>query len=317
MKNAIGIDLGGTNIKGGLVNEEGRILAQMEVPTMAHEGPDAVCSRIARMVPDLRAKAQGGAMLGVGIGAPGPLNPNKGTIYMMPNLPAWENYPLKDKIEDKVRLPVVVENDANCAALAEAWHGAGQGVRTAILLTLGTGIGGGVLIDGRLVNGTHMSAGEVGHIVINFNGPKCGCGNHGCLEAFCGSAGIVNRAWEQLEKPGTVSILRDRIGTDKLALTPQLISEAAEKGDGVALSVLRETGRLLGVGLVSLANIFAPEVVILGGGVARAGDVLFAAAREEVKRHALPPANEYVKIVPAALGNNAGVIGAAALLLSH
>jgi glucokinase len=314
VKLAIGVDLGGTNIKAGIVNEEGRILDQASIPTGAQEGPDAVIARIVRMVGDLRGKIAG-SLLGVGVGSPGPLDPAEGIIYTTPNMPGWENYPMRKKIEEKTRVPVVVENDANCAALAEYWKGAGQGSHTMVLLTLGTGIGGGIVRAGALINGEHIAAGEVGHMVINFDGPKCGCGNHGCLEAYTGAAGIVRRAWEVLEKPGTVSILREMAGGDSASLTPAMISAAAEKGDGVALSMIRETGRLLGVGVTSLVNIFAPETVLLGGGVAAAGEVLFAAVREEVKRRAMPPENERVRILPAAMGNSAGIVGAASLLL--
>jgi len=316
MKLAIGVDLGGTNIKAGIVNEEGRILEQAGLPTMAQEGPDAVISRMVRLVGELRGKVPG-SLLGVGVGSPGPLDPSEGLIYTTPNMPGWDNYPMKKKLEEKTRVPVVVENDANCAALAEYWKGAGQGSHTMILLTLGTGIGGGIVRDGRLVNGEHVAAGEVGHMVINFNGPKCGCGNHGCLEAYTGAAGIVRRAWEVLDKPGTVSILRDMSAGDRASMTPAMISAAAEKGDGEALGIIRETGRLLGIGIINLVNIFAPETVILGGGVAAAGEVLFSAVREEVKHHAMPPCNDRVRIMPAAMGNSAGVVGAASLLLQR
>jgi len=314
MKLAIGVDLGGTNIKAGIVNEEGRILEQASVPTMAHEGPEPVINRMVKLVGELRGKIPG-SLLGVGVGSPGPLDPLEGIIFTTPNMPGWENYPMRQKLEEKTRVPVVVENDANCAALAEYWRGAGQGSHTMILLTLGTGIGGGIVRDGQLVNGQHVAAGEVGHMVINFEGPKCGCGNHGCLEAYAGASGIVRRAWELLEKAGTVSILREMCAGERANITPAMISEAAAKGDGVALNMIRETGRLLGVGVTSLVNIFAPEVVILGGGVAAAGEVLFAAVREEVKRKAMPPCNERVRILPAAMGNSAGVVGAASLLL--
>jgi glucokinase len=316
MRLAIGIDLGGTNIKGGLIDDGGKVLAQDEVPTLAREGPDAVIGRMGKLALALKGKA-GGKVEGIGVGSPGPLHPTAGFIYTTPNMPGWENYSIKKNLEAKTGLKVTVENDANVAALAEGWKGAGKGARCSILLTLGTGIGGGILRDGKLINGATMTAGEVGHIVIDYNGPKCGCGNNGCLEAYCGTAGILNRAWELLDKPGTVSILRDWAGNDRLKMTPALISKAAGQGDGVALSVLRETGRLLGVGLVSLCNLFAPEVFILGGGVAAAGDVLFNAAREEVKRHAFAPASQQVRIVPAEMGNNAGVVGAAALFLSR
>ncbi len=314
MRCGIGLDLGGTNIKAGIVDETGRILRQSSCSTLSHEGPDAVVERMASLVKELAPFVKAG-LAGVGVGSPGPLHPTSGLIYMTPNMPGWENYNLKDKLYGRTGIRTEVENDANCAALGEGWLGAGQKANTMILLTLGTGIGGGILMGGRPVNGPHMAAGEVGHIVINYDGPKCGCGGHGCLEAYCGAAGIVARAWEYLEKPGTVSTLRDEVGDDRLKLTPEMISRAAGKGDGVSLSVLRETGRLLGVGIASLVNLFAPDIVVLGGGVAGAGEVLLNAVREEVRRRALPPANEQVEIAPAMLGNNAGLVGAASLIL--
>ena len=314
MKIAIGIDLGGTNIAGGLVDGDGKVLANTSTPTKSHEGPDAVVGRIAKLVEELKDQASG-RILGVGIGSPGPHHPTEGFIHSTPNMPGWDNYHLRDRVAEKTGLPVTVENDANCAVLAEAWKGAGRGCRTIVALTLGTGIGGGIIFEGRLINGPTMSAGEVGHITINYGGPKCGCGNHGCLEAYCGAAGIVSRAEELLDKPGTVSILRDWTAGKGEMLTPSLISKAAERGDGVALSILRETGRLLGIGIASLVNLFAPEKVILGGGVAAAGETLFKAVREHVRRYAFAPASQKVEIVPAEMGNDAGIVGAAGLYL--
>jgi len=311
---AIGLDLGGTNIKGGVVDADGKVLAQGEVPTLANEGPDAIVGRMAKLAEEMRAKAPT-PPVGVGVGSPGPLDPTTGMLYFTPNMPGWDNYQLGAKLAEKLKLKVVVDNDANVAALAEFRWGAGKGTKTMLLLTLGTGIGGGVIFDGALVNGPRVTAGEVGHIIINDKGPKCGCGNHGCLEAYCGTEGILARAKALLELPGTVSILREMSGREYEKLTPALISQAAGKGDGVAISILKETGRLLGVGIASLVNLFAPEIVVLGGGVARAGEFIFMPVREEVRRRAMRPASEWVKVVPAAMGNDAGTVGAAALVL--
>ena len=313
-RTAIGIDLGGTNIKAGLVAEDGTVLAQAEAKTLAHEGPDAVMGRMAVLAGQMRGQAEA-PPIGLGVGSPGPLDPSVGQIYFTPNMPGWDGYPLGARLADRLKMPVRVENDANCAALAEHWRGAGQGTKTMILLTLGTWIGGGIIVDGKLVNGARVTAGEVGHIVINDKGPKCGCGNHGCLEAYCGTAGIIARARELLDKPGTVSMLIEMAGRDFEKLSPALIGQAAKKGDGPAISIYKETGRLLGLGIVNLVNIFAPEVVILGGGVAANGAFIFPAVRDEVKRRAMRPGNEQVRIEAAAMGNDAGLIGAAGLLL--
>lgn len=311
---AIGIDLGGTNIKAGVVAADGGVLASASLPTLAHEGPVAVVGRMAALAGQMKAAAPA-PPAGVGVGSPGPLDPTTGTLYFTPNMPGWDNFPLGGRLAELTGLAVKVENDANCAALAESWLGAGRGARAVILLTLGTGIGGGIILDGRLVNGARVTAGEVGHIGINWEGPKCGCGSRGCLEAYCGTAGILARARELLDKPGTVSLLRDLAGPEYEKLTPALIGEAARKGDGPALSVFRETGRLLGVGIASLVNLFAPDVVIIGGGVAANADFLFPAVREEIRRRAMRPGNEQVKLVAAALGNEAGLVGAAKLVL--
>ncbi len=316
MSIAIGIDLGGTSIKAGLVDAVGKVLETTATPTLAHEGPDAIVGRMARLANELKAKAPE-APVGIGVGSPGPLDPSTGTLYFTPNMPGWDNYPLAAKLGAATGLKVVVENDANVAAMAEYRHGAGRGARTMILLTLGTGIGGGIIIDGKLVNGARVTAGEVGHIVLNEKGPKCGCGAHGCLEAYCGTAGILGRAKELLDKVGTVTLLRETAGKDGELLTPRIIGDAARKGDGPAISVFKETGRLLGVGIASLVNLFAPEVVILGGGVAEGNwNFLYGACRDEVKRRAMKPGNEQVKIVLAEMGNNAGLVGAAALVSS-
>ncbi len=311
---ALGIDLGGTNIKAGLVAANGTVLAQAETPTLAHEGPDAIVGRMAQLGRQLLAGAPG-PVLGAGVGSPGPLDPSTGTLYFTPNMPGWNDYPLGTRLAERLGMKVVVENDANCAALAEYWLGAGRGTRTMILLTLGTGIGGGIILDGKLVNGARVTAGEVGHIAISWDGPKCGCGSRGCLEAYCGTAGILARARELLDKPGTVSLLRDLAGPDLEKLTPALIGSAARKGDGPALSIFKETGRLLGVGIASLVNLFAPEVVIIGGGIAANADWLFPAVREEIRRRAMRPGSEQVRLVAAELGNHAGIVGAARLVL--
>jgi len=311
---AIGLDLGGTNIKGGVVDENGKVLVQGEVPTLAHEGPDKIVGRMAKLAEEMKAKAPS-PPVGMGVGSPGPLDPTTGMLYFTPNMPGWDNYHLGGKLKEKLGLNVVVDNDANVAALAEFRWGAGKSTKTMILLTLGTGIGGGVIFDGKLVNGPRVTAGEVGHITINDKGPKCGCGNHGCMEAYVGTEGILSRAKALLDLPGTVSILREMSGREYEKLTPALISEAGLKGDGVAISILKETGRLLGVGTASLVNLFAPEVVILGGGVARAGEFIFTPMREEIRRRAMRPASEWVRVVPAAMGNDAGIVGAAALVL--
>jgi glucokinase len=311
---AIGIDLGGTNIKAGLVTPDGTILDAASTPTLPHEGPKAVVGRMAKLALDLKAKALGDVK-GIGVGSPGPLNPDTGTLYFAPNMPGWDDFPLGAELGKATGLNVRVENDANCAAVAEHWKGAGQGARAMILLTLGTGIGGGIVLDGKVLNGARVTAGEVGHIAISDGGPKCGCGSRGCLEAWCGTQGILDRARAVMEKPGTVTILRELAGKDYELLAPKLIGDAARKGDGVAISLWKETGRLLGIGIANLVNLFAPEVVVIGGGIGHGNwAFLEPAIRDEVKRRAMKPGNEQVRIALATAGNDAGLLGAGALI---
>ncbi len=312
---AIGIDLGGTSIKAGLVTPDGEITESESTPTLAHEGPKAIVGRMAKLAENLKRKPKE-RIAGIGVGSPGPLNPATGMLYFAPNMPGWDNFPLGEELQKATQLPVTIENDANCAAMAEYWKGAGAGSGTMILLTLGTGIGGGIIMGGKVVNGARVTAGEVGHIALSETGPKCGCGSRGCLEAYCGTQGILDRAKATMDKPGTVTALREMAGKDYELLTPKLIGDAARKGDGVAISLWKETGKYLGIGIASLVNLFAPDMVIIGGGIGQ-GNWLFLepGIREEVKRRGMRPGNEQVKIVLASMGNDAGLIGAAALIL--
>lgn len=313
----IGVDLGGTNIVVGALSVDGsRQYGMHSVPTRAELGADAVVDRIAQLierVADETMAATGAAraqILGVGIGSPGPLDRERGLVILTPNL-GWQNFPLRDRVADAVGFPATLDNDANCATLGEWWLGAARGARHVVGLTIGTGIGGGLILDGRLFHGVSDVAGEIGHSTIEANGRRCGCGNYGCLEAYASGPAIAERAREALAG-GEPSAMPALVGGDLSRVTAAIVYDAAKQGDRLAQEVVRETARLLGIGVANLLNIFNPEVVVLAGGVTQAGDQLFEPMRAEVRRRAFKPAVDACRIVPGALQGNAGVIGAVA-----
>lgn len=317
MRLIVGVDLGGTNIVVGTLPEDGSAVYGHQLqPTPVAEGPDAVVGRIVELIgKSLTAtKRELGTddlnLAGVGIGSPGPLNTQTGIVVMTPNL-GWRNMPLRDRIADATGLAATLENDANCATLGEWWRGAAQGAQHVVGLTVGTGIGGGVVLDGKILHGASDVAGEIGHMTIDMTGRRCKCGNYGCLEAYASGPNIAARAVEEL-LAGAVTKLPDYVGGDLDRITAQVVYEAARDGDELALDVVRDTARVLGVGIATLVNILNPEIVVVAGGVTLAGDRLFAPLRAEVKRRAFRPAVDACRIVPGALPGTAGVYGAVA-----
>ncbi len=313
----VGVDLGGTNIVVGAAPLDGREMCAVRTePTCAEEGADAVTARIVRMVEETIAETMTehgisrSQFAGVGIGAPGPLDRETGIVLITPNL-GWTNFPLRDRVSAAVGLPAALDNDANCATLGEWWIGAARGSQHVIGLTIGTGIGGGLVLDGRLYHGATGIAAELGHISIEANGRKCNCGNYGCLEAYASGPAIATRAREALGG-GESSLLPGMVQGDLTRITAQTVYEAAENGDGLARDVVRDTAQFLGVGIANLLNIFNPEVVVIAGGVTRAGDALFEPLRAEVRRRAFKPAVAVCRIVPGELPGTAGVAGAIA-----
>jgi glucokinase len=231
-------------------------------------------------------------------------------VIVAPNL-GWYDFPLRDVIADRVRLDATLDNDANCATVGEWWRGAARGGRNVVGLTIGTGIGGGLILDGQLYHGSSDVAGEIGHTTIDSTGRHCKCGNYGCLEAYASGPAIALRAREALDRD-EVSMLRKMVDDDVDAITAATVYEAANRGDALALEVVRDTARFLGTGVANLLNVFNPDVVVIAGGVTRAGDKLFEPLRAEVKRRAFRPAVEACRIVPGILPGTAGVVGAIA-----
>lgn len=314
MKYVLGIDIGGTNLVVGAVTEDGtRVRGLRSEPTGVPDGPDIVLERIVRMAGETIAATKkedaGATILGVGIGSPGPLDRKRGLVIFTPNL-RWKNMPVRDRIGDALGLRAALDNDANCAMLGEHWVGAAKGAKNAVCFTIGTGIGGGIVVDGKLVHGASDVAGEIGHITIEVNGRRCGCGNDGCLEAYASGPAIARRACEAIEA-GAVSEILGMAGNDSAAITAQTVFDAAARGDALADELVRDTARYLGVGIANMLNIMNPEVVVICGGVTQAGDHLFVPLRREVMRRAFKPAVDACRIVPGALPGTAGVVGAA------
>jgi glucokinase len=307
----VGVDVGGTNIVVGTVAEDGsEIVGVVSEPTLPEQGPDAVVERIVKLTHASMAQAMGKKIAGVGIGSPGPLNTKTGVVLLTPNL-GWTNMPLRDRVSQALGLPAALDNDANCAIFGEWWQGAARGVNHVVGLTIGTGIGGGIVLDGKIYHGASDVAGELGHMTIEANGRRCKCGNDGCLEAYASGPNIAARAVEGIET-GAESSLPQYVRGDLSKITAQVVYEAAHDGDLYALEVVRDTAKLLGAGVANIINIFNPEVVVICGGVTLAGDKLFVPLISEVKRRAFKPAVEVCRILPGALPGTAGVYGAAA-----
>jgi glucokinase len=315
----IGVDLGGTKIFAGAVSVDGtRAHGMRTLATQADVGgADGVVDRIVGLIEDVildTIKETGATredFLGVGIGAPGPLDREKGIVVVAPNL-GWRDFPLRDRVSSRVKLPATLDNDANCATVGEWWLGAARGGNTVVGITIGTGIGGGLIINGELYHGASDVAGEIGHTTIDVNGRHCKCGNYGCLEAYASGPAIATRAREALVREDTTSSLPSMVDNQLDRITAETVYDAAKKGDALANEIVRDTARYLGAGIATLLNVINPDVVVIAGGVTRAGEALMGPLRAEVRRRAFNPAVKAARIVLAELPGTAGVVGAVA-----
>jgi glucokinase len=314
----IGVDLGGTNIVAGAMTEDGsEIHGVRSIPTNSTVGDEGVAGRMVALVEEVLAETESvtGAtrkdFVGVGVGAPGPLDREHGIVLIAPNL-GWKDFPLRQRMQDRLSLLTSLDNDANCATFGEWWQGAARGARNVVGLTIGTGIGGGLILYGALYHGSSHMAGEVGHTTIDMNGRYCKCGNYGCLEAYASGPAIATRAREVLVREGMKSAIRDMVGGRLEEITAQTVYEAAKSGDQLASEIVRDTGRYLGAGIANLLNIFNPDRVVIAGGVTAAGDALFLPLKAEVRRRAFTPAVNAAEIVAGQLPGTAGVVGAVA-----
>jgi glucokinase len=315
----VGIDVGGTKVAGGLVSLKGRLVKSMVVPTRATEGFKASYAQIVQLTKRLVEHAGGKQnIVGIGVCAPGPLNPRTGVVINPPNLPGWRNIPLARLMEKQLGLPTKVENDANAAGLAEVLFGAAVGYRDIFYVTVSTGIGTGIIIDKKIYHGKNGVAGEGGHVSIDYRSPyRCGCGTLGCIEALAAGPGMARRARVHLEQEHTKpSLLRKLTDNHLSRITPKMIEDAARAGDPVAKSIIAETGFYLGVWLAGMITLFDPEAIVIGGGVARIGKPLFARIRETIPSYTINRLfARKTPLLPAKLQTNVGVFGAASLFL--
>ena len=311
----VGIDLGGTNIKTALVAQDADVMARMEIPTDAPGGPDAVIERMSNSARGVVEEAgrRWDDVAAVGVGSPGFLDSRAGVIIHPPNLPGWRNVPLRQRLADDLDKPVALENDASAAAWGEYWAGAGKGARSLVMFTLGTGIGGATILNDDIVRGENDLAGELGHIIIDPAGPRCSCGQHGCLESFASATATVRRFREAIEG-GVESSLAERVRAGD-AIDTRDIHRAAREGDALSRKTIEDTGRYMGVGINNLVMTVDPEVFLLAGGLSMAGDMLLDAIKEQVAGMMPEHVAGKTDIRLAELGGLAGAIGAAGCAL--
>ena len=308
-----GIDLGGTKIVVLVADADGRVRGAARVETMAQQGPEPVIARIVEAVGDAAREAgvPADSLRAAGVSAPGPIDREIGVITDPPNLPGWHNVPLAAILRERLGVPVVLENDANCGAVGEHQFGAGRGFRHMVYVTVSTGIGGGVIIDGRLYAGSSGAAGEVGHAGVAADGPACGAGHPGCLEAFASGTAIAHRAREAIvagKLPRTAALAEQ-----DPPLSAKHIHEAADQGEVEAAAIIRTAGQYLGIGLANIVNAFDPEAIVLGGGVVNMGDAILGPAVETARTRAFTQSFGDVRIVRAELGERGPALGALAV----
>lgn len=321
MKNYfIGVDLGGTDIKAAAVNiKTGAISGQTKIPTHAREGFDAVIAQMGVLVKRVitAAKLTKAKIGGVGVGVPGVIDMEKGNTLFLPNLPGqWRNVPLAEKLSEHTELPVHIINDARAMTLGEWKFGAGKGVDTVACYTLGTGIGGGLIINGKLHLGIGGAAGELGHVIVDLYGPKCGCGSNGCVEALASGPAIAAMGMKFVVQ-GRTTRIAELCENDLNRITPELICQAAIEGDSIAREIYEEAGRYIGVAASSIVTAINPKRVIFGGGVAAAGEIILDPIRRTIQSRVCLTDLKHIQVVLAELGNNAGLVGAAAWASHH
>jgi len=312
------VDIGGTKIIISVLSPEGEVIARQYLLTLADQGPQSVIERMFSAIDQLLEEkdVKSAQLRAISLATAGIIDIKQGLITTSPNLPGWENIALRSIVEEKYKLPTFLLNDADAAALGEHRYGVGKGLSTLILLTLGTGIGGGIIIDGRLYLGATASSAEIGHMVIDANGPECKCGHSGCLETLASGTAVAREAISKINQ-GEKTTLVDRVNGNIEEISAETVYLAAIEGDPLSLEAIAKAAYYLGIGVVNLVNIFNPEMVVMGGGMANMGDLLLEPVREKVKERAFPFLAKEVRIVPAQLGNDAGIFGAAAFALDY
>ncbi|MEA3442459.1 MAG: ROK family protein [Chloroflexota bacterium] len=314
----LGVDLGGTKIATALASARGKILARGYKPTLAQEGPASVIGNILGAMDETisRGKVEATQLSGIGIAAAGIIDPDNGKVIFSPNLPGWHEVPLKDIIQQHFDIPTYVGNDASLAALGEWLFGLKKKVSHLIYVTVSTGIGGGIIAAGKLYTGASGIAGEVGHMTVDVNGPHCNCGNIGCWETLASGTALAKEAVREITQGKETSII-ELVQGDVSRIDAKIIFQAAQQGDKLALELISRLGFYLGVGLVNLVNIFNPELILIGGGVAKMGDLLLKPAIRVVRERAFTMGKDAVKIKPALLRDDSCVLGAVAFVLEQ
>jgi glucokinase len=308
----LALDIGGTHFRVALANEKGELLKQYKGRSHPEKGPDEAIESIIQSITEMLSDVGPGSVMGTGISIAGLVTPQTGVLLTSPNMLSWYNTPLKDIFERELQMSVAVGNDANLAVLGEHRFGAGVGSDHVIYMTVSTGIGGGVISGGKLITGSCGFAAELGHMTIDFNGPRCNCGSIGCLEIMASGTAIARMASERLSR-GAVSNIANLVDGDLSKVTAEVVVKAAESGDTLAGEVMHTAASNLGVGLANYVHIFNPDIIALGGGVSQAGQLLFEPVRSVVAERIMPDYS--VSIIPAALGDDSGLLGAAALVL--
>ncbi len=312
MKYSIGIDLGGTFIKMGIVNEKGKIIKKVEIESKAKEGPKEVIKQLKQGIKLVLANNLK-KIEGIGIGSPGLINSKKGVVENPPNFPGWEKVNLKKIIEKEFDIPTEIENDANAAAVGELIYGAGKKLKSFLMVTLGTGVGGGIIYNNKVFRGDTGAAGEVGHITIDHNGDPCNCGSLGCIESYVGNNYLTQRIKKDLRQNPDSAIIK-LVEGDMKKISPRIVHEAALLDDPFAKQVIADTGNKLGHALASAINVLDIANIIIGGGVAGFGKLLFDSVEHSAKERVLIPIKPRIKVYPAKLKNEAGIKGASALV---
>ena len=308
----LGIDIGGTKIAYGLVDSEGRIVSQGRKPMVAHESPEAGLQAVTDAIDSVMSEDKS-RISSIGICAPGPLDPKQGIVLNPPNLPCWRNFPLAERIRQRYTVPVKVDNDGNAAALAETMWGSAQGRRYVFYATVGTGIGSGIVLDGRIYHGNTGSAAEGGHVSIDYRGPRCNCGKLGCIEILAAGPAIAARARGKLADGSRASAIRDFAAGNVSAVTSELVGRAFAQGDAVAREVLQETVELLTVWLGNMVDLLDPDVLVMGGGVSAMLRPFFDDIKANLPNWCVSPRCSEIPLLVAHYGADAGIAGGAAL----
>ncbi len=314
----VGVDIGGTKIAAGVVDAEGRVLARHTSYAHAGQPPEAVIAATLEAVQAVRSQAglEMGDLAAVGVGFPGYVHGAQGRVLVSSNLPAWDNHPLRDCLQERLGLPVVLDNDCNCAAWGEYRYGAGRGARSLCYATLSTGCGTGIVLDGKVYAGATGTAGEIGHTLVDPNGPPCTCGKRGCVMSYASGVAISRMACERVRR-GEPTLLRGLCGPDPAHVTGEQVAEAARQGDAVAQEVLAVAGHYFGIGLANITLVLNPDRIVIGGGLARIGPLVLDPCLAALREHVHPAIIASTRIALSELWQDAGMLGAAALAWEH